>query len=315
MKKTESVGIDVSKLDLDVAVLGEEGTEFGRFRNEKEEKINEMLSFLQSRGVSPTTPIVVESTGSYHWLVCVMLSEAGYNVCVINPLLTKKYQLASIRGAKTDRIDAARLAEIGLREKSLSKFFDSRETLSHRRYVSLLSKVEHVKQQLSRAYKAAVEATDCLGVCLDLECLEATLTQLDMCRDMLKQAIERNAENRAQYLADSTRGLSLFQAAVLCQAVSGKHFETKEQLIAFFGLDVRKRESGSWRGRERLSKRGNAYYRKILFQIGWSLKQNNPHYTAYHRSLTDRNKHYYTATIATARKFLRFFWAIKFKNL
>ena len=75
-------------------------------------------------------------------------------------------------------------------------------------------------------------------------------------------------------------------------------------------MDVCQRQSGQWRGAQRLSKRGNPYYRQVLFQIGWSLWRNNETYRQYFDSLRDRDKHYYTAIIATARKFLRHFFRL-----
>ncbi len=110
------------------------------------------------------------------------------------------------------------------------------------------------------------------------------------------------------------KGISKFQASVLCNAVSDRTFENRDQLIAFFGLDVRKRESGMWRGREKLSKRGNSFYRMILFQLGWSLKSHNDEFRAYYQRLRADDKHYYTCIIATARKFLRFFFAHYLKS-
>jgi len=105
-------------------------------------------------------------------------------------------------------------------------------------------------------------------------------------------------------------GISLFQAAVLCTAVEGRSFASKDQLVAFFGLDIRVQQSGAWRGKERLSKRGNSYYRQILFQLGWSLQRNNEIFRQYFDHVyREQEKHYYTALLATARKFLRYFYA------
>lgn len=314
--KPVSVGIDVSKAKLDVAILLKDGTTaFKTVKHETEADIEVLIEFLTSRGVINKTPIVIESTGAYHWLSCVVLSEKGFLVHLINPLITKKYQRASIRGAKTDRIDAQRLAEIGRLEKALPMFFDSRETLSKRRYQSLLAKVEKTKQQLSRAYADAMKAFETIGMEANLGFFEDTLLQLDECIKILKKTITQQSNSLAQKMAEEIKGLSLFQATVLTNSIEGKHFESKDQLIAFFGLDVKKRESGTWRGKEKLSKRGNAYYRKILFQLGWSLARNNEVFGEYyHRLYKENGKHYYTALIATARKFLRFFYACYLKD-
>ena len=128
--------------------------------------------------------------------------------------------------------------------------------------------------------------------------------------EILKKMISKQASPLAKELAKIS-GISLFQATTLCLATENRVFETRDQLIAFFGLDVRQRQSGMWRGTQRLSKRGNPYLRKILFQLGWSLCMNNPEYKEYYNhQYKEKDKHYYTAIIATARKFLRYYFAI-----
>ena len=104
--------------------------------------------------------------------------------------------------------------------------------------------------------------------------------------------------------------MSLFQATVLTSSVEGRTFTHRDQLAAFFGLDVKARQSGTYQGQSKLSKRGKAFYRKVLFQLGWSLKQHNPLYQEYYQKLKQAGKHYFTCLIAIARKFLRSFFQL-----
>jgi len=139
----QSVGIDVAKLKVDVAILKKDSqTLTKKFSNQSEEDIKELIVWLRENEVSNKIPIIIESTGSYHWLPCLLLSENEFKVHLINPLITKKYEKSSIRGAKTDNVDAKRLAEIGIIEKDLPLFFDSRESLSSRKYHSLYAKIQ-----------------------------------------------------------------------------------------------------------------------------------------------------------------------------
>jgi Transposase IS116/IS110/IS902 family len=84
--------------------------------------------------------------------------------------------------------------------------------------------------------------------------------------------------------------------------------------VAFVGLDVRTRQSGQWTGRQVISKRGNGYLRKILFQIGWGLMINNEEYQRAYQAMRARGKNYKTCIIALARKFLRFLFAFYWKK-
>ncbi len=300
-------GIDVSKAKLDIA--NEEG--FSKKVANTESGIAVMTEHISKITNDDTSSImiIIESTGSYHWLVCLELASKGFDVRLINPLITKKYQKSSIRDAKSDTVDALRLAEIGRLEKHLSHFIDAKETLVVKRYQSLLAQLQKTYQQVKTSYKAADEALSVIGTEVNLHCIEEALKSLEVSIKKLKSIIEESAPPIAQKLAE-TRGVSLFQAAVICNAVKGRTFRNKDQLTAFFGLDVRARQSGTWRGRSKLSKRGNPYCRKILYQLGWSLWRNNEFYAQYYQRLKSNGKHYYTILIAIARKFLHFF----FKN-
>ena len=299
------VGIDVSKAKLDFAI--DNSKLFKGFEN-NEEGIREAIQWLRSN-VNGHVKIIVESTSWYHWLVCLFLSEEGYDIRLINPIITRKYQKSSIRDSKNDKIDAFRLAEIAKLESKLPKFFDSRESLKNKRIHTLLSTLENVKQQFKRSLNDAIEAFANIGVTIDTKELEEALNSIEIAISTCKKMIEDNSDKLAKRIAE-LRGISTFQASVLSTAVSGRKFEKREQLVAFFGLDVKVRQSGNWQGNSSLSKRGNPYYRKILFHIGWGLKQNNDIFKKYYDKLRAEGKHYYTAIIATARKFLYYFFKI-----
>jgi len=141
MKQPTTVGIDVAKAKIDVAIVTEDEIVKKQFPNQTEQDMFNLIAWLKNNKVQSSDSIVVESTGSYHWLVCIVLVENNFKVHLINPLITKKYEKSSIRGAKTDTIDSIRLAEIGFLEKDLPIFFDSRESLSGKKYHSLYAKI------------------------------------------------------------------------------------------------------------------------------------------------------------------------------
>ena len=112
-----AVGIDVSGATLDAGILKGKTKGTNSFPNTRE-GIDAIIVWLREQGIADAL-VVLKSTGSLHWLACLLLAEHGFSVCLINPLITKKYQRASVRNAKTDKIDALRLAEIGILERDL----------------------------------------------------------------------------------------------------------------------------------------------------------------------------------------------------
>ena len=103
------VGVDVSKDQLDVAVLGEErewqvdNTEAG---------IAELVKQLQELGPDL---IVVEATGGYQRAVVDGLFRSGLAVAVVNPARVRQFARACGLLAKTDKLEAQILAVFGQR--------------------------------------------------------------------------------------------------------------------------------------------------------------------------------------------------------
>ena len=110
-----SVGIDVSKGKSTVCILKPYGeivcSPFEVQHTEKElEGLDNLLKKLDGE-----IRVVMEATGIYHLPILTFLEEKGYFVSVINPFAMKKYAKDnSIRGAKTDRLDSAMIANYGI---------------------------------------------------------------------------------------------------------------------------------------------------------------------------------------------------------
>lgn len=110
-----SVGIDVSKGKSTICILKPYGeivcSPFEVQHVEKElEGLDELLKRLDGE-----VRVVMEATGIYHLPVLTFLEEKGYFVSVINPFVMKKYAKEnSTRGAKTDKLDSAMIANYGI---------------------------------------------------------------------------------------------------------------------------------------------------------------------------------------------------------
>lgn len=110
-----SVGVDVSKGKSTICVLKPYGEIVCRpFEIKHAEKDLESLDSLLKK-LDGEIRIVMEATGIYHLPILTFLEEKGYFVSVINPFAMKKYAKDnSIRGAKTDKLDAITIANYGI---------------------------------------------------------------------------------------------------------------------------------------------------------------------------------------------------------
>jgi transposase len=221
---------------------------------------------------------------------------------------------ATIRDAKSDRIDSIRIAELGANEPGLQPFTLTREDIAAKSVLSALAFLERSLQQLRAHIAHFQEMEKTIGVKVDQRAVKKAAEYLQKQIDAHRERLATQAPQEAREIAANMRGVSLEHTAALLVALKDKEFEKRDQLIAFVGLDVKTRQSGSWTGKQILSKRGSGYLRKILFQIGWGLMMHNEKYSAYYRQLRERGKSHKTSVIATARKFLRFLFAYIWKG-
>lgn len=310
MPQVQSVGLDVSKATIVAAVGHADLTHVTRSWETTPADLSKLAQWLRQQGVTQDTPCVIESTGDFHLLPAVTLTRSGFTVLVINPIITKRYQRGSIRDAKTDTIDAIRLAEIGWRENGLKPFKDDLKAIGGKKALSLIATLERTRQQIFSAAKRFQATADQLGLPVQCQEISTILEAIDDQIKSLYDQLSEHATSDVQQLAAQTRGVSVRQLSVLSAAMSGAQFSDRDQLVAYVGLDVKKRESGSWRGKEKISKRGNPFVRKTLFQIAWGLSQHHPDYKVYYEKRRREGKHYYTIMLAIARKFLRYFYAV-----
>lgn len=109
------VGIDIAKHDHTVAARMEDGTPHGKaisFTND-DAGFKLLLERFRELDIDDENCIVaMESTGHYWMATYSFLSDHGYPVAVINPVLTDAFRKAdTIRKTKTDLIDAFLIAE------------------------------------------------------------------------------------------------------------------------------------------------------------------------------------------------------------
>jgi transposase len=309
-----SVGIDVGKTKLDVACMHQDRSMMHQVFKNDPKGIRSLRVFLKQQRTAATVPCTLESTGSYHYLVSLSLTEAGYRVNCVNPIITKKYRKATIRDAKSDKVDCMRIAELGANEPNLQPFSMTREDIAAKGILTSLAFLEKTLQKLEAHISHLEELEQTLGVKVDHRSIKKAVDQVERQIEVHRAKITAIAPPAAQEVAARVKGISVSHAAALLVALGDKEFSNRDQLIAFVGLDVKTRQSGSWIGKQVLSKRGNGYLRKLLFQMGWGLMLHNDEYREYYDAMRARGKGYKTSVIALARKFLRFLFAFYWKK-
>lgn len=315
-----AVGIDVAKSTLSVCILSQNGRERALTIRNTEADINSKLLPCISQC---SAQVVMESTGHYHWLASLLLSENGVDVRVVNPILAKQYTSSNIRKVKTDPQDARGLARMALVADNLPESFRiTRNALSLRKKLSTLASLSKHLQALHATLSSFKESQEILGLG-EKDANSPSITEI---RESVKQikksmrTLEREciieAKQDEKVKAGTEKLSTIPGVSEFCSILSLHWFRpgegvTAKSWIAYAGLDISSRESGTWKGKCKLTKRGNAFLRKRLYSAAWGAVMNNSDFKDYYdklRSLEGR-AHVEALTIIS-RKIVRIMYSI-----
>ena len=99
------IGIDISKQTFDVGFLENKIWKHYVFEN-KVSGFKKLLKLIKS-----VDWVVMEASGSYYLPLAEFLNKMGMQVCVVNPLVIRRFSQTNLYRAKTDKKDAQTIAE------------------------------------------------------------------------------------------------------------------------------------------------------------------------------------------------------------
>ena len=83
-----------------------------------------------------------------------------------------------------------------------------------------------------------------------------------------------------------------------------------KSLTALAGLDARLWESGAYRGKITMSKRGSRYLRRAIMQSSFVAYQYDPMFKAMYEKQKKKGKHHYVALSHVGRKLIHVVYAV-----
>jgi transposase len=285
------IGVDVASKHLDVARHGQAQPQ--RIGND-EGSIRRWVG-----GVPRAAVLAMEATGRYHLRLAELAHAHGLRVYVLNPRDVKHYARAVGQRGKTDRLDALVLARYVAHEHAQLHAWQPGEPAVQR------------LQELLRRRAALVRHSTALRQSLqgETELLKAVLQPLGAAVAKLDKQIAQAATavpNGAQALQHITSvpGLGLLNGAALLALFTRLKSAGADAVVAFTGLDPRPMESGNRRGQRRLSKRGPAELRRLLFNAAMSAAR-TPSWRALYERERAKNLPRTAALVVLARKLVR----------
>lgn len=314
----QAIGIDVAKATLEVVGLSEAGTWFRSLPN-TEVAIETLARTLSEGGYRHK--LVCEATGHYHLLLGLVLARHKLDLRVVNPLQSSKHRQSRVRKTKTDRVDGEVLAGMGLTERALPPAADLQpEAVLIRLKMGQLQSLDKQLQALTRSLATYSETYHRLGLTPGESqmTLAEAVTTLKRARVRLQRELEgllaASVGTDAELAA--LRRLPGFSPLVagLVGTVLDRRARSARAWVAFVGLDVSVRESGVWRGRGKLTKRGNSYLRKRLYCAAWGAVMHYPEARRHYEALKAGGRNHVEALCILARKLLRIAYAVRVKG-
>jgi transposase len=296
-----TVGIDVSKAQLDVAVRPS-GEVFVVERNPA--GLDALVSKLKA--LRPDL-IVLEATGGLERCVAAALAAAGLPVAIVNPAQVRAFAKAIGQRAKTDPIDAGVIAHfgeaVGLQPRTLPDEASRllADLIARRRQIIAMIGAE--QQRLSRATSKRLKTS----ITKLLKALKQALDSVDGDIDEAMRASP--AWREKEDLMASVPGVGPIIARTLIAELPELGRLDRKQIAALAGLAPFTRQSGQWRGKSFIGG-GRTGVRCALFIGAMVAARHNPVLKAFRDRLIAAGKLKMVALIAVARKLLTILNAI-----
>lgn len=296
------VGIDVSKATLDVCWFIQGEPVFLKLANNAAG-----FGFLLS--ALPDTPhLVLEATGAYYLRLAHFFMEKGVLVSVINPLSIKRFAQMKLCRVKTDKYDAALIAQFGSSQEPAAWSLPDTHILEMQQLCALEDELIVQKGMLMNQKEAFTQNPFASKTALKtIEGMVARIgKELKKVRARLDELTETHYSREAEIL-DSLPGLGPKTAQALIVATKGfKELVNGRALCSYVGIAPRPYQSGtSVKGRGHISKMGSGSVRRKIYMCAISAIRNNAACKAFYERLKAKGKASKVALIAVCGKLLR----------
>lgn len=304
------IGNDMAKATFDVALPLPEGKHRTKAKFPNTPKGH--AEFLAWRAThAPDAAVGMEATGIYHEALARALVEAGVVVYVANPARVKAFGQAEGVRTKTDRSDA----------KLIARFFEAQRPEKLRPYVpptpsevklrALVRRRDDLQEMLQMEQNR-LEVAD-ISVQQGINDVIRTLEdQIKQVRKAIQDHIDNDPDLRGRHqLLTSIPGVGDTSSAQLLAFLGDLNkYSDVRQVVAHAGLNPAQRQSGNYEGKARISRVGDANFRKKLYMPALTGKTYNPTLKAFAERLSEKGKPFKVIMCALMRKLIHLVWGV-----
>ena len=256
----------------------------------------------------------MEATGVYHEDIAYYLYNQGYDVCIMQSGRVKKYAQSLDQRSKTDALDSKMLSMLGC-ERNLTPWTPPSETLQELKFLSrersrlvkersIEKNQYHAMNAASYGHKKAIKRYK-----KRIQLLNSQITEIE---SEMQEIVNKDVvlSDKINYLT-SIPGLSFISVATVVAETSGfSLFTSGKQLVSYSGYDVVLRESGNYKGKTKISKKGNKHIRAILHMPSMAAIRLNPTLKPFYERLKPTKAKPLVAVVAVQRKLLLMMYSL-----
>ena len=292
------IGIDVSKASIDVY----DGKKSYKFDN-NENGFKKIIFLVEN---IKETIFIFEPTGIYSYALTNFCSKKNIFVVMVGPKESRDFARSLKVRSKTDKIDAKVLYKYQSHvEPSMVKVpvinhhaIKIQEMLNV--YEGTLASKQRLKNQLESTNKTHKDLVRTIKRIIDVLDMEATKLF-----NKIELLLLKDEETKERYDAISTIPSIGQKSALYLTAFFLKYPRANaKQMTALLGLDPVMRDSGLFRGKQRISKHGGQQLRNLLYLPTLCAIQHNSWIKAFYERLTAQAKTKKLAVIAAMRKLI-----------
>ncbi|MBW2986454.1 transposase [Candidatus Woesearchaeota archaeon] len=280
---TSSLTIDIGKYSIDVC----DGLKTFRV---KTKELHELLKHNPGR-------VYLEPSGVYHRPITRFLLKNNIKVFYVNTLKFKQYRDQVRPDHKTDASDAQ------IMHSYIKSFPDQRR----------VKKVGHTLEPYLRRYKLLSDALTKYKNFLETSQIDQDQYNTEYLTDKIKelkkekQSLEKQIEQKIPAKLRKKFGITL-TATLL--TLDPSRFPTSKHWTSYLGLKLRTYESGTITKNRKITKKGYAEVRRLLYlRVMTLLSTKTEPYHSYFHKIKKRTGIGLKAMTATMRKLAKHFWA------
>lgn len=311
--RIQHCGIDVGSKKLAVAVQWKGTVREKEFDNDPL-SFEYLYQFLKAE--DRETHAVFEGTGNYGLGIAVYLDQKGVSLMRVNPKAARSFAEAQMKRAKTDKVDAIMLMELG-KTMEFVRWTAPKDAILELRTLAArmddLQLMETAEKNRLHALLALPGSHQTVREDIEAQIAHLQASQVKLEERML-QLVRKEEELSSWYDAIvSIKGIAKHSGCMLIAALAGLPDDmTPRQVVAHAGLDPRPHESGKSNPARKISRIGPSALRSRLFFPAMVATRWEPAVNAfYHRLVDDKNKPRMLAIVAVMRKLLVVVWTMR----